>query len=173
MADQPHPQIFYGQLLHFNNKILPTEKWGKKIPCDWGLHSTSGNRAIKVWQYLKYENKTKAKQKAKWQENPKTYRGLRAEINKCVSCFPWNAKIEATHSILYLQIQDWMYHLNKTHSDLVHMFSIGKSYEGRPLFVLKVKIKQLLTRLKPVIRDRHFVTYVIACTLEMQVNCIS
>ena len=34
-----------------------------------------------------------------------------------------------------------MHHLNKTHADLIHMFSVGKSYEGRPLFVLKVKIK--------------------------------
>ncbi|KAK2519841.1 Cpa6 isoform B [Columba livia] len=31
-----------------------------------------------------------------------------------------------------------MDHLNKTHSDLVHMFSVGESYEGRPLFVLKL-----------------------------------
>ncbi|XP_075776690.1 carboxypeptidase A6 isoform X1 [Pelodiscus sinensis] len=37
-----------------------------------------------------------------------------------------------------IQIQSWMYHLNKTHSNLIHMFSIGKSYEGRPLFVLKL-----------------------------------
>ncbi|KAM9278945.1 LOW QUALITY PROTEIN: carboxypeptidase A6 [Cariama cristata] len=36
------------------------------------------------------------------------------------------------------EIQGWMHHLNKTHSDLVHMFSVGKSYEGRPLFVLKL-----------------------------------
>ncbi|XP_069710312.1 carboxypeptidase A6 isoform X3 [Phaenicophaeus curvirostris] len=37
-----------------------------------------------------------------------------------------------------VHIQDWMHHLNNTHSDLVHMFSVGKSYEGRPLFVLKL-----------------------------------
>ncbi|XP_009081807.1 PREDICTED: carboxypeptidase A6-like, partial [Acanthisitta chloris] len=36
------------------------------------------------------------------------------------------------------EIQDWMHHLNRTHSDLVHMFSVGKSYEGRPLYVLKL-----------------------------------
>ncbi|KAJ6664016.1 hypothetical protein lerEdw1_008970 [Lerista edwardsae] len=36
------------------------------------------------------------------------------------------------------EIQSWMHHLNKTHADLVHMFSVGKSYEGRPLFVLKL-----------------------------------
>ncbi|XP_032078163.1 carboxypeptidase A6 [Thamnophis elegans] len=36
------------------------------------------------------------------------------------------------------EIQSWMYYLNKTHSDLIYMFSIGKSYEGRPLFVLKL-----------------------------------
>ncbi|XP_068018665.1 carboxypeptidase A6 [Melanerpes formicivorus] len=36
------------------------------------------------------------------------------------------------------EIQDWMHQLNKTHSDLVHMFSVGESYEGRPLFVLKL-----------------------------------
>ncbi|CAM2106729.1 unnamed protein product, partial [Caretta caretta] len=43
---------------------------------------------------------------------------------------------EVYHSLE--EIQSWMYHLNKTHSDLVHMFSVGKSYEGRPLFVLKL-----------------------------------
>ncbi|XP_062424520.1 carboxypeptidase A6 [Rhea pennata] len=36
------------------------------------------------------------------------------------------------------EIHGWMHHLNKTHSDFIHMFSIGKSYEGRPLFVLKL-----------------------------------
>ncbi|KAF5926308.1 hypothetical protein HPG69_011439, partial [Diceros bicornis minor] len=36
------------------------------------------------------------------------------------------------------EIQNWMHHLNKTHSGLIHMFSIGKSYEGRSLFVLKL-----------------------------------
>ncbi|XP_064909796.1 carboxypeptidase A6 isoform X2 [Columba livia] len=43
---------------------------------------------------------------------------------------------EVYHSLE--EIQDWMDHLNKTHSDLVHMFSVGESYEGRPLFVLKL-----------------------------------
>ncbi|XP_076185067.1 carboxypeptidase A6 [Aptenodytes patagonicus] len=43
---------------------------------------------------------------------------------------------EVYHSLE--EIQGWMHHLNKTHSDLVHMFSVGKSYEGRPLFVLKL-----------------------------------
>uniref|UniRef100_A0A663E792 Carboxypeptidase A6 n=1 Tax=Aquila chrysaetos chrysaetos TaxID=223781 RepID=A0A663E792_AQUCH len=42
---------------------------------------------------------------------------------------------EVYHSLE--EIQGWMHHLNKTHSDLVHMFSVGTSYEGRPLFVLK------------------------------------
>lgn len=37
-----------------------------------------------------------------------------------------------------LQIQSWMFEMNRTHSDLVDMFSIGKSYEGRPLYVLQV-----------------------------------
>ncbi|KAM4864751.1 carboxypeptidase A6 isoform 2-T2 [Thomomys bottae] len=37
-----------------------------------------------------------------------------------------------------LQIQCWMHHLNKTRSDLIQMFSIGKSYEGRALFILKL-----------------------------------
>nr|XP_060631420.1 carboxypeptidase A6 [Anolis sagrei ordinatus] len=36
------------------------------------------------------------------------------------------------------EIQDWMYQLNTTHSDLIHMFSVGKSYEGRPLYVLRL-----------------------------------
>lgn len=71
------------------------------------------------------------------------------------SFFPGNAKTEAIILFLYLQIEDWMHYLNRTYSDLVHMFSVGKSYEGRPLYVLKVKIKQSLMRLKPGIRDRH------------------
>ncbi|KAM5280856.1 carboxypeptidase A6 [Ctenodactylus gundi] len=36
------------------------------------------------------------------------------------------------------EIQNWMHHLNKTHSSLIHMFSIGRSYEGRSLFILKL-----------------------------------
>nr|XP_008106759.1 PREDICTED: carboxypeptidase A6 isoform X3 [Anolis carolinensis] len=36
------------------------------------------------------------------------------------------------------EIQDWMYQLNTTHSDLIHMFCVGKSYEGRPLNVLRL-----------------------------------
>ncbi|XP_029447295.1 carboxypeptidase A6 [Rhinatrema bivittatum] len=43
---------------------------------------------------------------------------------------------EVYHSLE--EIQSWMYHMNETHSDLISMFSIGKSYEGRPLFVLKL-----------------------------------
>ncbi|KAB0371736.1 hypothetical protein FD755_016674 [Muntiacus reevesi] len=42
---------------------------------------------------------------------------------------------EVYHSLE--EIQNWMHHLNKTHSGLIHMFSIGKSYEGRSLYVLK------------------------------------
>lgn len=37
-----------------------------------------------------------------------------------------------------LKIQSWMFEMNRTQSDLVDMFSIGKSYEGRPLYVLQV-----------------------------------
>ncbi|XP_028924061.1 carboxypeptidase A6 isoform X1 [Ornithorhynchus anatinus] len=43
---------------------------------------------------------------------------------------------EVYHSLE--EIQNWMHHLNKTHSGLIHMFSIGKSYEGRSLFILKL-----------------------------------
>ncbi|NXY90529.1 CBPA6 Carboxypeptidase, partial [Alcedo cyanopectus] len=43
---------------------------------------------------------------------------------------------EVYHSLE--EIQSWMLHLNKTHPDLVHLFSVGESYEGRPLFVLKL-----------------------------------
>uniref|UniRef100_H0ZMC2 Carboxypeptidase A6 n=1 Tax=Taeniopygia guttata TaxID=59729 RepID=H0ZMC2_TAEGU len=42
---------------------------------------------------------------------------------------------EVYHSLE--EIEDWMHYLNRTYSDLVHMFSVGKSYEGRPLYVLK------------------------------------
>lgn len=63
-----------------------------------------------------------------------------------------------------------MYYLNKTHSDLVHMFSVGKSYEGRPLFVLKVKIKRLLIRLLSVISGRWLL---ISGAPEMQFTRVS
>uniref|UniRef100_A0A452UVD8 Peptidase M14 domain-containing protein n=1 Tax=Ursus maritimus TaxID=29073 RepID=A0A452UVD8_URSMA len=43
---------------------------------------------------------------------------------------------EVYHSLE--EIQNWMHHLNKTHSGLIRMFSIGKSYEGRSLYVLKL-----------------------------------
>ncbi|XP_048214633.1 carboxypeptidase A6 [Perognathus longimembris pacificus] len=43
---------------------------------------------------------------------------------------------EVYHSLE--EIQCWMHHLNKTHSGLLQMFSIGRSYEGRDLFILKL-----------------------------------
>ncbi|XP_072513616.1 carboxypeptidase A6 [Salminus brasiliensis] len=36
------------------------------------------------------------------------------------------------------EIQDWMFEMNRTHPHLVDLFSIGRSYEGRPLYVLKL-----------------------------------
>ncbi|KAG8441965.1 hypothetical protein GDO86_010952 [Hymenochirus boettgeri] len=36
------------------------------------------------------------------------------------------------------EIESWMFFMNKTYSDLVYIFSVGKSYEGRQLFVLKL-----------------------------------
>ncbi|KAL7840813.1 hypothetical protein AOLI_G00261360 [Acnodon oligacanthus] len=36
------------------------------------------------------------------------------------------------------EIQSWMFDMNRTHPHLVDMFSIGRSYEGRPLYVLKL-----------------------------------
>nr|XP_021325981.1 carboxypeptidase A6 isoform X3 [Danio rerio] len=39
------------------------------------------------------------------------------------------------------EIQSWMFEMNRTHSHLVDLFSIGQSYEGRPLYVLQVKAK--------------------------------
>ncbi|XP_037136199.1 carboxypeptidase A6 [Syngnathus acus] len=36
------------------------------------------------------------------------------------------------------EIQSWMFEMNTTHPDLLNMFSIGKSYEGRPLYVLQL-----------------------------------
>ncbi|XP_069477252.1 carboxypeptidase A6 isoform X2 [Ambystoma mexicanum] len=44
------------------------------------------------------------------------------------------------------EIQGWMHHMNKTHPDLISMFSIGKSYEGRPLYVLKLGKKTRTTK---------------------------
>lgn len=37
------------------------------------------------------------------------------------------------------KIQSWMFEMNRTQPNLVDMFSIGKSYEGRPLHVLRVR----------------------------------
>uniref|UniRef100_A0A8C8AIQ7 Carboxypeptidase A6 n=1 Tax=Otus sunia TaxID=257818 RepID=A0A8C8AIQ7_9STRI len=48
---------------------------------------------------------------------------------------------EVYHSLE--EIQGWMHHLNKTHSDLIHMFSVGKSYEGRPLFIKSLYCQRL------------------------------
>ncbi|XP_055038967.2 carboxypeptidase A6 [Misgurnus anguillicaudatus] len=36
------------------------------------------------------------------------------------------------------EIQSWMFEMNRTHPHLVDMFSIGRSYEGRPLYVLQL-----------------------------------
>uniref|UniRef100_A0A3P8TXZ6 Carboxypeptidase A6 n=1 Tax=Amphiprion percula TaxID=161767 RepID=A0A3P8TXZ6_AMPPE len=43
---------------------------------------------------------------------------------------------EVYHSLE--EIQSWMFEMNQTHPDLVDMFSVGKSYEGRPLYVLQL-----------------------------------
>uniref|UniRef100_A0A3Q3VYY6 Peptidase M14 domain-containing protein n=1 Tax=Mola mola TaxID=94237 RepID=A0A3Q3VYY6_MOLML len=43
---------------------------------------------------------------------------------------------EVYHSLE--EIQSWMFEMNRTHSHLVDMFSVGKSYEGRRLYVLQV-----------------------------------
>uniref|UniRef100_A0A3P8TZB2 Carboxypeptidase A6 n=1 Tax=Amphiprion percula TaxID=161767 RepID=A0A3P8TZB2_AMPPE len=47
---------------------------------------------------------------------------------------------EVYHSLE--EIQSWMFEMNQTHPDLVDMFSVGKSYEGRPLYVLQVGEKK-------------------------------
>ncbi|XP_053874891.1 carboxypeptidase A6 isoform X2 [Malaclemys terrapin pileata] len=65
---------------------------------------------------------------------------LRGYSHRCTCSreqFTNSATLPAT-SKHQIHIQSWMYRLNKTHSDLIHMFSVGKSYEGRPLFVLKL-----------------------------------
>ncbi|XP_053468201.1 carboxypeptidase A6 [Ictalurus furcatus] len=36
------------------------------------------------------------------------------------------------------EIQRWMFEVNRTHPHLVDLFSIGRSYEGRPLYVLQL-----------------------------------
>uniref|UniRef100_A0A3P9D374 Carboxypeptidase A6 n=1 Tax=Maylandia zebra TaxID=106582 RepID=A0A3P9D374_9CICH len=43
---------------------------------------------------------------------------------------------EVYHSLE--EIQSWMFMMNTTHPNLVDVFSVGKSYEGRPLYVLQV-----------------------------------
>ncbi|XP_072234973.1 carboxypeptidase A6 isoform X1 [Leuresthes tenuis] len=43
---------------------------------------------------------------------------------------------EVYHSLE--EIQNWMFEMNRTHPDLISMFSIGKSYEGRRLYVLQL-----------------------------------
>ncbi|KAG7274096.1 hypothetical protein CRUP_028803, partial [Coryphaenoides rupestris] len=36
------------------------------------------------------------------------------------------------------EIQNWMFEVNRTHPEIVDMFSVGTSYEGRPLYVLQL-----------------------------------
>ncbi|KTF81414.1 hypothetical protein cypCar_00027614 [Cyprinus carpio] len=36
------------------------------------------------------------------------------------------------------EIRSWMFEMNRTHPHLVDLFSIGQSYEGRPLYVLQL-----------------------------------
>ncbi|XP_053324296.1 carboxypeptidase A6 [Spea bombifrons] len=36
------------------------------------------------------------------------------------------------------EIESWMHYMNHTHPHLISMFSVGKSYEGKPLHVLKL-----------------------------------
>ncbi|XP_059900669.1 carboxypeptidase A6 [Gadus macrocephalus] len=43
---------------------------------------------------------------------------------------------EVYHSLE--EIQSWMFEVNRTHPEIVDMFSIGTSYEGRPLYVLQI-----------------------------------
>uniref|UniRef100_UPI00398F51E5 carboxypeptidase A6 n=1 Tax=Pristiophorus japonicus TaxID=55135 RepID=UPI00398F51E5 len=43
---------------------------------------------------------------------------------------------EVYHSLE--EIQSWMHQMNQTHSHLLYLFPIGKSYEGRPLFVFQL-----------------------------------
>lgn len=43
---------------------------------------------------------------------------------------------EVYHSLE--DIQSWMHHLNQTQPGLVRVFSIGRSFEGRPLFIIQL-----------------------------------
>ncbi|XP_069047653.1 carboxypeptidase A6 [Lepisosteus oculatus] len=43
---------------------------------------------------------------------------------------------EAYHSLE--EIQSWMHEMNRTHPHFVTLFSIGRSFEGRPLYVLQL-----------------------------------
>ncbi|KAG7488610.1 hypothetical protein MATL_G00035550 [Megalops atlanticus] len=43
---------------------------------------------------------------------------------------------EVYHSLE--EIQSWMFQMNRTHPHLLDMFSIGRSFEGRPLYVLQL-----------------------------------
>lgn len=43
---------------------------------------------------------------------------------------------EVYHSLE--EIQSWMFEMNRTNPELVDMFVVGKSYEGRPLYVLQL-----------------------------------
>uniref|UniRef100_A0A8C9VSS0 Carboxypeptidase A6 n=1 Tax=Scleropages formosus TaxID=113540 RepID=A0A8C9VSS0_SCLFO len=36
------------------------------------------------------------------------------------------------------EIKSWMFEMNRTHPHVVDMFSIGRSYEGRPLYILQL-----------------------------------
>ncbi|XP_039900462.1 carboxypeptidase A6 [Simochromis diagramma] len=51
---------------------------------------------------------------------------------------------EVYHSLE--EIQSWMFMMNTTHPNLVDVFSVGKSYEGRPLYVLQLGKKRRLQK---------------------------
>jgi len=51
-----------------------------------------------------------------------------------------------------------MFEMNRTHPDLISMFSIGKSYEGRRLYVLQVGKRTRGTHSCPVLKLTVFVS---------------
>lgn len=45
-----------------------------------------------------------------------------------------------------MQIYSWMDSMVAGHPNLISKVQIGSSYENRPMYVLKVRIKNLITR---------------------------
>ncbi|XP_028290065.1 carboxypeptidase A6 [Gouania willdenowi] len=147
----------------YNNRYTGNQVF-RITPCDqeevWKLRKILGNMKVDFWQpnsaSLIHQNATvdvhvrrndtqslhvRLKQEAIYYRVFISNLQREIEMQAGVRSSRWRRSesqydYEVYHSLE--EIQSWMFEMNQTHPDLVHMFSIGKSYEGRPLYVLQL-----------------------------------